>query len=168
MNTGTKHASFIINVIGILVLISLLGGSTTALAAPPRSDISITIVANRSQVKVGQNITYTARMKNLGPDDASSVDTSFIWPAQLNLVSMTCDQGISADTPSCEYNILKAGETVVSTFIATPNSATLSNDKKNVRVTAKVLFETTDTVDPHLRNNADSVSTTIIKKPAHH
>jgi uncharacterized repeat protein (TIGR01451 family) len=167
MNTVTKYRSFIINTIRILALAIVLGSSGTALAAPtPRSDVSVTIVADRSQVKVGQNITYTAKMTNHGPADAYSVDTAFVWPDQLNFVSMTCAQGISPDTPNCEYTLLKAGQTLVSTFVATPNPAL--TDKKTVKVTAQVLFETTDTIDPHLRNNTDSVSTLIIKKPDHH
>ncbi len=157
----TKYGRFIFHTIGILILMLMLGGSRTVLAATPKSDVSITIVANRSQVKIGQNITYTAKMTNHGPDDAFFVDTTFILPSQLTLVAMTCDLGISPDTPNCEYSSLKAGETVVSTFVATPNPAAL-HGKKNVRVTAKVNFETTDTVDPHLRNNVDSVRTLII------
>jgi uncharacterized repeat protein (TIGR01451 family) len=168
MNTLTKHLRLFMNTFGILCLVIMLwGGSTTALAAPHGSDVSVTIVADRSQVKEGQNITYTAKMTNHGPDDAYFVDTSFTWPDQLNFVAMTCDQGISPDTPACEYSILKAGETVVSKFVATPNP-TGRPHKNHVRVTARVFFETTDTVDPHLRNNADSISTKIIIKVAHH
>jgi uncharacterized repeat protein (TIGR01451 family) len=167
MPTLTKRSRFFLNVLGIVLLVTmLLGSSSTAIAATPRSDVSITIVANRSQVKVGQNITYTARMTNHGPDNASFVDTAFTWPDQLVLVSETCAEGISPDTPNCEYSSLKAGQTLVSKLVLTPKSS--SNPyKKSVKVTAQVLFETTGTVDPHLGNNKDSV-TTIIVNPAHH
>jgi uncharacterized repeat protein (TIGR01451 family) len=166
MNTLTKHHRFF-NIVGILLLVSMLLGSTTpALAAPHGSDISITIVANRSTVKVGQNITYTARMTNHGPDDAYFVDTAFVLPKQLTLVEETCAEGISPDTPNCEYSSLKAGQTVISKLVATPKRAAHPY-VKDIKVTARVLFETSGTVDPHLHNNVDSVSTVIFQLPAH-
>lgn len=163
MNFVTKHRSFINNTIRILVLVILLGSSGKALAAPSRSDVSITITADRSEVRVGQTVTYTARMTNHGPDDAYFVDASFVWPDQYTFVSMACDQGISPDTPACEYSILKAGETLVSTYVATPDP-TAHFHNKVVKVTVQVFFETTDTVDPRLRNNTASVTTRILDK----
>jgi hypothetical protein len=80
---------------------------------------------------------------------------------------MTCDLGISPDTPFCEYSSLKAGETVISTVVATPNPDT---HKKHLNVTADVLFEVdcsfdpNCTFDPDLRNNADSVSARLMGK----
>jgi uncharacterized repeat protein (TIGR01451 family) len=168
MHTLTKHLRFFINVIGILCLVTLLvGTSTTALAARSGSDISVSIVADRNQVRVGQNITYTVRMTNHGPDDAFFVDTAFIWPAQLKFVEEICDLGISPDSPNCEYSSLKAGQTVVSKLVLTPDPA--ARPFKNVvKVKTQALFETADTVDPHLQNNADSITTVIVEKPAHH
>src|SRR5262245_16910350 len=117
MNKLTKYRRFIINLIGILPLIISLGSSQVAFAATATSDISLTLVAQR----VGHTITYTATMTNLGPDDAVAVDVGFTLPDQLRLVSMTCDLGISPDTPFCEYGSLNAGETVVSILVAKAN-----------------------------------------------
>jgi uncharacterized repeat protein (TIGR01451 family) len=164
MNTFMKYRGSILNSMGILLLaITLLGSSSPVMAARSGSDVSITIVADKRSVKDGQDITYTATMTNHGPDGAFFVDTGFILPDQLRFVSETCDLGISPDSPNCEYSSLKAGETVVSKLVATPNPAA-RNHKRNVRVTARVLFETTDTVDPNLRNNVDSVLTRLIEK----
>ncbi|MEP6895774.1 MAG: DUF11 domain-containing protein [Chloroflexota bacterium] len=173
MNKFTKYRRFIVNIAGILpLIISLLGSSQVVLAATATSDISITMVADRSRVQVGQNITYIATMTNHGSDDAIFVDVGFSLPDQLNLVSITCDKGISADTPFCEYSSLKAGETVVSTLVATPNPSARNRDR-SVMTTASVSFEIdcnydpNCTLDPIKSNNFDSVLAKIIGKLAH-
>jgi len=173
MNKIRKYRRFIMNMIGILPLIISLGNSRTAFAAASGSDISITLVANQSKVKVGQTITYTAIMTNHGPDDALYVDVRFNLPLQLSLVEETCAFGISADTPFCEYTVIKAGETLISTVIATPNPDYLTRER-DLTVTADILleqdcaFEPIDcTSDPDLSNNLASVSTKLIGKLSH-
>ena len=170
MNTLTKYRRLIINVLGILPLILSLGTSKVAFAAASTSDISVTLVADQSKVKVGQMITYTAIMTNHGPDDASSVDVRFNLPAQLSLVEETCAFGISADTAFCEYTSIKAGETLISTVVATPNPDYITRERA-LTVTADILleqdcaFEPIDcTSDPDLSNNLASVSTKLIGK----
>ena len=167
-----KYRRFIINIIGVLPLILSLGSSQVAFAATSTSDISVTLVADQSQVKMGQTITYTATMTNLEPEDAVFVDVGFSLPDQLNLVSMTCDKGISPDTPFCEYSTLAAGETVVSTLVATPTPGAPTHDRK-LKVTANVFFEVdcsydpNCTFDPNSSNNSASIITKLVGKLAH-
>ena len=93
-------------------------------------------------------------------------------PDQLNLVSMTCDKGISPDTPFCEYSSLAAGETVVSTLVATPNPSALTHDRK-LTVTANASFEVdcsfdpNCTLDPDTSNNSTSITTKLLGKLSH-
>jgi uncharacterized repeat protein (TIGR01451 family) len=158
--------------LSISILLSLLGGNVHPAMAQGTSNISITIVTNQDRVKAGQLITYTATMTNLGSDDAVFVDVDFSLPDQLSLVSLTCDKGISPDTPSCEYSTLTAGETVVSTLVATPTPGMLTHDRK-VIVAATVFFEVDCSYDPNctfdqdLSNNSASLNTTLIGKLAH-
>jgi conserved repeat domain len=167
-----NYRRFIRTLLGILPLILSLGSSQVAFAATSTSDISVTLVADQSHVKMGQMITYTATMTNLGPDDAVFVDVGFFLPDQLNLVSMTCDRGISPDTPFCEYSTLAAGETVISTLVATPTPGALTQDRK-LTVTANVFFEVdcsydpNCTFDPNSTNNSVSIVTKLIAKLAH-
>jgi uncharacterized repeat protein (TIGR01451 family) len=171
MNKLIKYRRLIINMIGILPLIMSLGNNAVALAATSTSDISVTIVADQSQVRMGQMITYTATMTNLGSDDASFVDVDFSLPDQINLVSMTCDRGISPDTPFCEYSTLAAGETVVSTLVATPTPGSTVHPRK-LTVTANVFFEVdcsfdpNCTFDPNDSNNSASLTTKLVGKLA--
>ena len=167
-----NYRRFIFAMIGILALVLSLWGSQAARAATATSDISITLVADKSKLKMGENITFTATMTNHGPDDAIFVDVGFSLPDMLTLVSETCDRGISADTPFCEYSTLAAGETVVSTLVATPTQGSLNNLRK-VRTTANVIFEVdcsfdpNCTFDPNHSNNSVTVITKLIGRLTH-
>jgi len=166
MNKFKQYRRFIMSIIGILPLILSLGTSQVALAAMATSDIALTLVAHRA----GETITYTVTMTNLGSDNANSVDTQFILPDQLRLVSMTCDRGISPDTPFCEYATLAAGETVVSILVAKPNLGAQKGNP-NVTTTANVSFEVdcnydpnNCTFDPDMSNNSASVTMKLAGK----
>ena len=171
MNKLLKYRRFIVNMIGILPLLLSLGTSKVVFAATATSDLSITLVADQSKVKMGQTITYTATMTNLGPDDAIDVAMSFGLPDQLNFLSLNCDR-VSPDGLFCEYGTLAAGETVVSTLIATPTPGTSTHDRK-LTVTANAVLLTdcsldpTGSCDPDLSNNSASVTTKLIGKLAH-
>lgn len=130
------------------------------------SDISIQMVADHNKVRMGEDVTYTVYMTNHGPDDATGVDVTFQMPDQLTMLSMTCDLGISADTPACEYNSLPAGVTLVSTMTATPNSAARTAGRR-ATVAAVASFEVTTEVDPDLSNNTASTKTKIIGRLPH-
>lgn len=172
MNIPRNYRRFILNIIGIFPLIISLATSKPAFAATSTSDISITLVADQDKVKMGQTVTFTATMTNLGPEDASFVDVGFSLPDQLNLVSMTCDRGISPDTPFCEYSTLAAGETVVSTLVATPTPGSTVHPRE-LTMTANVFFEVdcsfdpNCTLDPNKDNNSASLTTKLIGKLTH-
>jgi uncharacterized repeat protein (TIGR01451 family) len=171
MNRLLKYRRFIINMLGILPLILSLGNAKPAFAATATSDLSLTLVADQSKVKMGQTVTYTATMTNLGPDDAIDIAVAIFLPDQLNVVSVTCDR-VSPDGPFCEYSTLAAGETVVETLVATPTPGSLTKPKK-LTVTANVVLLTDCSFDPHctfdpdLSNNSVSITTKLIGKLAH-
>jgi uncharacterized repeat protein (TIGR01451 family) len=150
-------------VAGVIPLIMSLAPVAPVYAATATADISISLTRSPATAVVGQEVTYVARMTNHGPDDATFVDTIFSYPAQLEPISLTCDLGISPDGPGCEYSSLKAGQTVVSTLVGMPRTAT----PRKFTVKAKVSFEVNCsfdpncTFDPHLRNNSASVATRV-------
>jgi uncharacterized repeat protein (TIGR01451 family) len=166
MNKLLNYRRLIIHLIGILPIIMSLGTSQVALADTATSDIALSLVAHRA----GDTITYTARMTNLGPDDAVATDVGFTLPDQLRLVSMTCDLGISPDTPFCEYSSLNVGQTVVSILVAKPNLGAQKGNQE-LTTTASVFFEIDCsfdpdcTFDPDLSNNSASVTMKLTGKP---
>ena len=163
MNKLSNDRQWIVAMIGIFSLVmSLLWNSGQVFAAQNVADLSITIVPDKSRVKVGENITYTVTVTNLGPDAALSVGVTHGLADQLNFVSSTCDGAISADGPFCEYSILQPGQSAVSTLIATPNPSLQNHDRNALTATATTAFQTTDTVDPNSGNNWASVTVRLI------
>ena len=111
--------------LGLTVLTVLLGLATVGLTlasgagaqAVPTADLAI--VSNTASVehaKVGDQITFTIIATNNGPEAA---DFNVMWTSeQLQLVSETCDLGISPDTPACEYGMVGPGVTLTTTVVA--------------------------------------------------
>jgi uncharacterized repeat protein (TIGR01451 family) len=95
---------------------SRIGGAATT---GPTVDLAIlSKTANVSRAHPGQQVTFTIVAANLGPDTAPSLDVTDLvdfQPSRLQLVDESCDEGVSPDTPSCEYTDVASGETVTTT-----------------------------------------------------
>lgn len=114
-----------------------LMAATAAAQEPVNADIAIvSTTANVRHAKVGQLVTFTIVATNNGPE-ASQLDVFEQPLVGLHMVEETCDRGISADTPSCEYSQVQPGETVTTTVVAevdggvgryAMNTACLSNE----------------------------------------
>ena len=167
MNKLPKYRQFLVAMIGILLLIISLGNSGRVFAAQNVADLSVTVVADKNRVKIGENVTYTVTTTNLGPDTAILVGVLHGLSDQLNFVSLSCDRGISSDGTFCEYAILEPGESVVSTFVATPNPNDQSGDRHILIMTASAAFEAADTVDPDRGNNLASITVRLIGRLMH-
>ncbi len=96
---------------------------TTAHATDAVPQVDLAIVSKTADVTrahPNQLVTYTIVATNYGPDTASSLDVHDLVDYQssgLGLVDESWDQGVSADTPSCEYTDIAPGETVTTTVI---------------------------------------------------
>jgi uncharacterized repeat protein (TIGR01451 family) len=167
MNTLPKYRQLIVAMIGILSLVLSLGNSGQALAAQNRADLAITIVADQNRVKVGEHITYTVTVTNLGPDAALLVGVSHGLSDQLNFVSATCAGGTNSDGPFCEYSILQPGQSAVSILIATPNPSIRNGERNALTATATTSLETADAIDSNSGNNWASVTVKLIGRLTH-
>src|SRR5262249_49147842 len=103
----------------ILMLLLSFGSRAAPVLAQGTADLAVTIVADRDKLNPHEQITFTIVATNRGPDDAVLVDVYHYLPDQLQFVSLTCDRGISPDTPACEYQSLAAGASVTSVLVAT-------------------------------------------------
>ena len=93
-----------------------LTSSAQAVDNVPTVDLAIVSkTADLTRAHPNQLVTYTILATNYGPDAAPSLDVTDLVDNQnsgLRFVDETCDQGVSADTPSCEYRDIAPGETV--------------------------------------------------------
>ena len=105
-------------------------------------------------MRVGDLLTYTIEIENLGPDDAPDVTVTDTFSSAVKIVSAvptqgTCDIGQPTE---CELGPLANGGSATVTITARPRSrGQLTND---VNVSSTI-------ADSDLSNNDDSVSTRI-------
>jgi uncharacterized repeat protein (TIGR01451 family) len=119
------------------------------------ADLSVTSTGAPNPVLVGQNLTYTVRITNGGPQAATGVTLRETLPAGVTPVSAVSTPGtctVAVPQVSCAIGNLANGATATATLVVTPlAAASLSN---TFSVAAK---ET----DPNPGNNAATTVTTV-------
>jgi uncharacterized repeat protein (TIGR01451 family) len=117
-----------------------------------QTDLSITKVDNPDPVKVGGELTYRLRVRNLGPSDATGVIVTDTLPANVNFVSASSGCSRSGSVVTCEIGTVRDGESAVRLI--------------RVRPTVPGGFSNTATVranepDPDPANNTVTTVTTV-------
>jgi uncharacterized repeat protein (TIGR01451 family) len=141
----------------VLTLALLVGWSTRSTAAQETADLSLTKVADRTYVRVGENITYTITLTNIGSATATGIVFGDPLPDQLNLVSFTCSQGTVSGGPFCAIDNLASGASVTATLIAIPDVG-----KHERRISNTAFIVESGTPDPDSTNNSASVLIKVI------
>lgn len=103
--------------------------STATLSLPVRgvSDLAVSASVSSASVNVGQTVTYSIDVTNLGPADEPDAVLSGALPPGLLVDSTSSTQG--ADPPvsqgllSADLGVLPAGDTAVVTLVVTPGVA---------------------------------------------
>ena len=92
------------------------------LVVPAAVDLTIQKVASPTSATVGDQVTYTLTVNNLGPDAGTGVVVTDPLPAQVSYVSDTCG---GANTPPWTWQIgnLAAGATVTCDVTVTASSS---------------------------------------------
>jgi uncharacterized repeat protein (TIGR01451 family) len=142
-----------------LVTVGLALTATSGAQAIPNADLAVVSnVANVEHAKVGDMITFTIIATNHGPD-AAELDVYFA-SGQMHLVSESCDLGISADTPACEYTIVEPGQIVTTTAVA----EVLDTGSKHAVSTACIVEQAEVINDPDAQNNCAAATVKIVGK----
>ena len=121
-------------------------------------DLGIHIVADKSEIYVGDNIVYTVTVINNGPSDAINTIVNILIPNALSILSYNATKG-TFDITSGNWSIgnLTNGEKVVLTFVA----KALNEGNSTVYVNV-----TSETFEVIMENNYDNVTVKVLKKAA--
>ena len=113
-------------------------------------DLEIHIVADKSEIYVGDNIVYTVTVINNGPSDAINTIANILIPNALSIFSYDATKG-TFDITSGNWSIgnLTNGEKVVLTFVA----KALNEGNSTVYVNV-----TSETFEVIMENNYDNVT----------
>lgn len=138
--------------------------STVISTLQPRSDLSITKVANTSVIRAGDQLTYTITAINNGPSAASGVVVTDPLPSGVSLVSATSTKGSCTGTTTVTCNIGTLAATapdntaVITIKIQVPFTFPVGNLSNSVTVTSS-------TVDPTGNNNSGTSTVTVNPPP---
>lgn len=150
--------------VGLAMLLGILGAAPAA--AQGSADLQITKVADRAKVRVGETVTYSITVTNLGPDVATDVVWGDAVPDELNLVSFTCNPPgapLGGDAgPFCLVDTLATGASATETLVAEVAPIGIGEDRI-IENTSFIL--SSSTIDPNSDSDQDSVSIRIIGKP---
>ena len=121
-------------------------------------DLEIHIVADKSEIYVGDNVVYTVTVINNGPSDAINTIANILIPNALSILSYNATKG-TFDKTSGNWSIgnLTNGEKVVLTFVA----KALNEGNSTVYVNV-----TSETFEVIMENNYDNVTVKVLKKAA--
>ena len=120
-------------------------------------DLEIHIVADKSEIYVGDNIVYTVTVINNGPSDAINTIANILIPNALSILSYNATKGTFDITSGNWSRNLTNGEKVVLTFVA----KALNEGNSTVYVNV-----TSETFEVIMENNYDNVTVKVLKKAA--
>lgn len=128
--------------------------AVTSTVTGPEADLALTLTANPHPVLVGQTLTYTLSVSNVGPADATGVTLSDVLPAGVALVSVQPSQGSCAGTAtlSCSLGALAVGDSASVVIQIVPNQAGTITDTASV---------SSDLSDPDPTNNNAAVAVIV-------
>jgi uncharacterized repeat protein (TIGR01451 family) len=118
------------------------------------ADLSLSKAADVSSTIVGNNITYTIKASNAGPNLARSTTVTDPLPSNVSFVSATASQGScsGSSTVTCSLGTIASGGSATVTVVAKASTTGTATNTANV---------STGSVDPVSGNNSASATTTI-------
>jgi uncharacterized repeat protein (TIGR01451 family) len=123
----------------------------------PISDLEVVKHVDRATAQVGQRLTYTLRVTNRGPDDATGVRLSDTWTLGLKVLSVHASQGSCGQGAplQCSLGKMKSGASARITVVAVVKHP---GREKNTAVVVS------DSRDPD-QSNDSSTAESVIEAP---
>jgi uncharacterized repeat protein (TIGR01451 family) len=139
----------------VLMAVVAIGLFAEVAIAQGAADLQLTKTADRKTVKIGETVTYTITLTNLGPDVATDIVFGDPLPDQLNLVESTC----GAVSAFCTVASLPSGASATLTVVATPITNPAQSER---RVTNCAFIAEAGSTDPNPDNDIACVTTRIV------
>lgn len=136
-------------IIGVCLVAAVALVAAPALAGS--NDLQLVrVTTSTSSTTSGQTVWFKGVAKNLGPGTADNVDVTYSNETRFTPTKEVCKvpAGVSADTPSCEWTAIPAGDKVVVKVIGTVNGSAGQHAKLTFCVT-----DETGTPDPNTSND---------------
>jgi uncharacterized repeat protein (TIGR01451 family) len=133
-------------------------------SAQQGADLAITKRADRRNMKIGQNVTFTITVKNRGPSVATNVVFGDPVPDPLNFLSFSCSHGTPHGGPFCAVAEIPVGASVRATLVATPVPNPAAEE---LRFSNTAFIVESGVADPNTSNNTASVKLHIIVRKPH-
>jgi uncharacterized repeat protein (TIGR01451 family) len=97
----------------------------TGLLSAQEVDLSVQKTPSVDSIQVGDNVTYTITVTNLGTNDATSVTLQDVLPAEMDFVSLTTTLTCTniGGIVTCDFGTLSANGTASVDIVTTGNQA---------------------------------------------
>ncbi len=128
---------------------------------PEVADLSVTQTVDNPNVNVGDNVTFTITVSNVGPQDATNVAVRDTLPAGMAFVSSTPSQG-SFDNATGIWTVGSLANGASATLLITASVNTLGLKTNVVQVSAVDQFDVDSTPDNSVATEDDQASVLII------
>ncbi len=158
-NKGYEAPTTLYNPAGLLYRVDLTGtgcsdGGTGG--GNTHANLSVTKTADKTTANVGDTVTYTIRIINNGPDDATTVKVTDLLPSGLTFVSASTTSGAYAtSTGVWTIGTMLNGSSTTMTLLATVKSGTEGQKITNTAVGSSDIDDGTPS------DNTTSVDVTI-------
>jgi hypothetical protein len=135
-------------IIGICLVAAVAFVAAPAIAGS--NDLQLVrVTTSTSSAPSGSSVWFKAVAKNLGPGTADNVDVTYSNEIRFTATKEVCKfPAVSADTPSCEFGAIPAGNKVIVKVIGTVSGAAGQYAKLTFCVT-----DETGTPDPNTSND---------------
>jgi uncharacterized repeat protein (TIGR01451 family) len=138
------------------------GVATVTTPVTAQADLAVAISAAPTSVSVGQDIIYTIKVSNNGPNDAAGAVVNDVLPTSLTFVSAT--SSAAGVTPT--YNPADNSVSAALGTLTAGSSATVTIDVTTTAAAAPMVSNkatvTETTVDPNTSNNSATVAVPIL------
>lgn len=139
----------------------VVGGQTARIdqggsPPPPSPDLAVSLSDSPDPAQVGQDLTLTTTVRNLGPAPAAAVTLSQVLSAKAQWVSVTSSQGKCRAKPplNCTLGVIAPGASATITRVVRPNKAgTLTTTATSA----------TASTEPLTGNNSASTQTSVTR-----